>query len=112
MSTALAEKKCGPCESGSGKLASADISNYSGQLQPEWRIVEQKKLEREFKFKDFKQALEFTNQVGQIAEEQNHHPDIYLTWGKVKISISTHSVGGLTENDFILAAKIDKLAQK
>ena len=66
-------------------------------------------LEKEFKFKNFKEALDFTNKAGQLAERQGHHPDIYLAWGKVKIELWTHKIGGLHENDFILAAGIDRL---
>ena len=66
-------------------------------------------MEREFKFKDFREALTFTNKVGELAEEQGHHPDIYLSWGKVKVTIWTHKIDGLTESDFVLAAKIDRL---
>jgi 4a-hydroxytetrahydrobiopterin dehydratase len=77
---------------------------------PDWAIVEDKKIEKEFKFKDFKESLAFINKVGAIAEEENHHPDINLhNWNKVKISLSTHAIKGLSDNDFIMAAKIDLL---
>lgn len=79
------------------------------QLDGNWRIVEEKRLERQFKFPDFRHALEFTNRVGEIAEEQGHHPDLYLTYGEVRVQIWTHKVGGLTESDFVLAAKIAEL---
>jgi 4a-hydroxytetrahydrobiopterin dehydratase len=74
-----------------------------------WHVLEEHHLEREFKFPDFRQALAFTNQVGELAESQGHHPDIFLSWGKVAVKIWTHKVSGLTESDFILAAKIDRL---
>ncbi len=79
------------------------------QLDGGWQVVEEKRLEKQFKFPDFRHALEFTNRVGEIAEEQGHHPDLYLTYGEVRIQIWTHKVGGLTESDFVLAAKIAKL---
>lgn len=79
------------------------------ELQPDWKVVDDHHLERSFKFKNFKEALEFTNAVAKIAEQEQHHPDIYLAWGKVKITLWTHKINGLSENDFILAAKIDKL---
>jgi len=79
------------------------------QELPGWKVVEEHHLEKEFKFKDFAQALNFTNNVGALAEDQGHHPDIYLSWGKVKITLWTHKIDGLTESDFILATKIDKL---
>jgi 4a-hydroxytetrahydrobiopterin dehydratase len=105
----LAEKECVPCKGGVPALKGADLSRLRGELHSDWQVVKEHQLEREFKFKDFREALDFTNQVGELAEEQGHHPDIYLTWGKVKISIWTHKVDGLTESDFVLAAKIDKL---
>jgi 4a-hydroxytetrahydrobiopterin dehydratase len=74
----------------------------------DWTVVHTHHLEREYKFPDFKTALDFTNKVGAIAEEQGHHPDIYVAWGKVRVTIWTHKIDGLTESDFILAAKIDK----
>ena len=74
-----------------------------------WAVIERHHIECEFEFSDFKKALEFVNQVGALAEEQEHHPDICLAWGKVDVSIWTHKIDGLTESDFILAAKIDRL---
>jgi 4a-hydroxytetrahydrobiopterin dehydratase len=76
----------------------------------DWNVVNNHHIEREFKFPDFKTALAFTNKVGGIAEEQGHHPDICLAWGRVGVTIWTHKINGLTESDFILAAKIDKAA--
>lgn len=75
----------------------------------DWKVEEEKKLRREFKFKDFKEALAFVNKIGAIAEEEGHHPDIELGWGKVEVELSTHAIGGLSVNDFIMAAKIDKI---
>ena len=106
---ALAEKECVPCKGGVPPLKGGDLNRLRTELNATWQVVQEHQLEREFKFKDFKEALKFTNQIGELAEQQNHHPDIYLTWGKVKVTIWTHKVDGLTESDFVLAAKIDKL---
>ncbi len=77
----------------------------------DWKVEDGKKLKREFKFKDFKEALAFVNKIGETAEEESHHPDIELGWGRVAVELSTHAIGGLSVNDFILAAKIDKLSR-
>jgi len=76
---------------------------------PDWTVTNEHHLSRQFRFPDFKQALEFVNQVGEIAEAEGHHPDILLAWGKVEITLWTHTIDGLTESDFIMAAKIDRL---
>jgi 4a-hydroxytetrahydrobiopterin dehydratase len=76
---------------------------------PEWRVVDAHHLERDFGFPDFRAALDFTNAVGELAEEQGHHPDLHLAWGRVVVTTWTHKIDGLTESDFILAAKIDRL---
>jgi 4a-hydroxytetrahydrobiopterin dehydratase len=106
---ALAEKECVPCKGGVAPLKRADLTNLVGQLKPGWRVVDEHHLEKEYKFKDFREALAFTNKVGVLAEAQGHHPDIYLAWGKVKLTIWTHKIDGLTESDFVLAAKADNL---
>jgi 4a-hydroxytetrahydrobiopterin dehydratase len=79
------------------------------ELDGGWQVVNEHHLEKDYKFKDFREALSFTNKVGELAEAQGHHPDIYLAWGKVKVTIWTHKVNGLTESDFVLAAKADRL---
>ena len=107
--SSLAEKNCVPCEAGGKPLQGAALAHLASELGGRWKIVEQHHLEKEFAFKDFKQALAFTNAVGDLAEAQGHHPDIYLAWGKVKLTIWTHAVNGLSENDFVLAAKTDRL---
>ncbi|HTL17696.1 MAG TPA: 4a-hydroxytetrahydrobiopterin dehydratase [Patescibacteria group bacterium] len=109
--SALAEKDCVPCKGGVPALKGQDLTRLRAELDPAWQIVKDHQLEREFKFKDFLEALTFTNRVGELAEEQGHHPDIYLSWGKVKVTIWTHKVDGLTESDFVLAAKIDRLKE-
>ena len=105
----LAEKECVPCKGGVPALKGEDLQRLKRELDGGWQIVRDHQLEREFKFKNFLEALNFTTRVGELAEAQNHHPDIYLTWGKVKVTIWTHKVDGLTESDFVLAAKIDRL---
>ena len=109
---ALAEKDCVPCKGGVPALKGDDLARLRNELNPAWQVVKEHQLEREFKFKYFREALNFTNEVGELAEEQNHHPDIYLSWGKAKVTIWTHTVDGLTESDFVLAAKIDKLEKE
>jgi len=107
----LAEKECVPCKGGTPPLKGEEMAKLARQLPPGWQAVDEHHLEKEFKFKDFREALNFTNRVGELAEAQGHHPDIYLAWGQVRLTIWTHKVNGLTESDFILAAKADKLAQ-
>lgn len=85
------------------------LKKLQDELGGGWRIAEEQRLEKEFKFPDFRKALDFTNRVGQIAEEQGHHPDIFLTYGQVRLQIWTHKINGLTESDFILAAKVEEI---
>jgi 4a-hydroxytetrahydrobiopterin dehydratase len=107
--TELSQKRCIPCEGGDPALTPEQAKDLMEQV-PLWTLSDDsKKLSREFKFNDFAQALAFTNKVGAIAEEQWHHPDIVLGWGKVKVSLTTHAAHGLSENDFIVAAHIDLL---
>jgi 4a-hydroxytetrahydrobiopterin dehydratase len=105
----LAQKECVPCKGGVQPLAGDELKNLAGQLGEAWRVIDEHHLEREFKFKDFRAALDFTNRVGELAEKWNHHPDIYLAWGKVKLTLWTHKIDGLTESDFIFAAKVNQL---
>ena len=105
---ALAEKECVPCKGGIAPLKGEALAQLSRELGGGWRVVNEHHLEKEYKFKDFREALDFTNQVGELAEGQGHHPDIYLAWGKVKLTIWTHKNDGLTESDFVFAAKADK----
>jgi 4a-hydroxytetrahydrobiopterin dehydratase len=101
----LAEKHCVPCRGGVPPLAGEELERLARQL-PEWQIVNQHHLSRSFSFPDFRTALDFVNKAGAIAEEEGHHPDLLLSWGKVEVKIWTHKIDGLTESDFILAAKI------
>ena len=106
----LADKQCVPCEKGAEPLKGEEIEKaIEASWTPQWHVAQEHHLEREFTFDDFRQALDFVNEVGELAEEQGHHPDIYLSYGKVKIQLWTHKINGLHENDFILAAKIDAL---
>jgi 4a-hydroxytetrahydrobiopterin dehydratase len=109
MSTDLATKQCTPCEKKTEPLHGERLRELSKELGSEWRVANEHHLERDFKFKDFREALDFTDRVGELAEEQNHHPDIFLTWGRVGLKIWTHNIDGLSQNDFILAAKIGEL---
>ena len=101
----LSQKKCSACAQATAPLKGAVLQTLYKQLPPGWKIVDEHHLEREFTFKNFKEALAFVNSIGAIAEEEGHHPDIFLAWGKVKITLYTHKIGGLSESDFILAAK-------
>jgi 4a-hydroxytetrahydrobiopterin dehydratase len=105
----LADKTCIPCKGGVPPVRGEALKDLQRQLGGEWNVVKEHHLEKEFKFPDFKEALAFTNRVGAVAEEQGHHPDIYLGWGKVRITIWTHKIDGLTESDFVLAAKIERV---
>lgn len=107
MTTDLQNKTCEPCEKGTAALKGTAIQELSRQLDSAWKVVDEHHLEREYSFNNFREALDFTNRVGEIAEKEGHHPDIFLSWGKVGLKIWTHSVGGLSENDFVLAAKAD-----
>ena len=105
----LAEAHCVPCRGGVPPLEGAELHRLLEELGGGWSVLDEHHLEKEFTFPDFASALEFTNRVGRLAEEQGHHPDIYLAWGRVRITIWTHKIDGLTESDFILAAKIQEL---
>jgi 4a-hydroxytetrahydrobiopterin dehydratase len=108
MTEQLADKQCMPCRGGVPPLKGAELEKFHHSV-PEWTVVNEHHIQREFKFPDFKHALDFVNRVGALAEEQGHHPDILLAWGKAAIMLWTHKIGGLTESDFIMAAKIDRL---
>ena len=105
----LAAKECKPCQGGVPPLAGEELQKLHDELGNDWRVVEAHHLEKEYSFKNFAEALEFTNKVGALAEEIFHHPDIFLAWGKVRITIWTHKIDGLNEADFIFAAKTDAL---
>jgi len=110
----LAAQTCVPCRGGVPPLKGKDLEELRARLNREggggWRVVDEHHLEKEYTFPDFAQALAFTNRVGAVAEEQGHHPDVHLAWGKVKLTVWTHKIDGLTESDFVFAAKADKVA--
>ncbi len=107
--SSLAEKTCLPCKGGMPPLKGPDLEALHRQL-PDWEVVSEHHLHKAFRYPDFQKALEFVNRAGAIAEEQGHHPDILLGWGKAEVTIWTHKIDGLTESDFVLAAKIDQAA--
>jgi 4a-hydroxytetrahydrobiopterin dehydratase len=108
MTEQLADKKCVPCRGGVPPLKGKELEALH-RVVPSWNVVNEHHISRAYTFPDFKQALEFVNRVGALAEEQGHHPDILLAWGKAEITLWTHKINGLTESDFIMAAKIDRL---
>ena len=107
--SSLADEKCVPCRGGVPPLAGDELAALARELGNGWRVVDEHQLENEWTCPDFAQALAFTNRVGALAEEEGHHPDIYLAWGKVRITLWTHKINGLSRGDFVLAAKIDRL---
>lgn len=107
----LTAKVCVPCQGGVPPLKGEAIKPLQSQLHGDWKVIDEHHLERIFRFPDFKQALAFTNRIGELAEREGHHPDLTLSWGKVGVVTFTHKIDGLTESDFILAAKIDQIEQ-
>ncbi len=105
----LLSKKCVPCEGGVDPLKRDKIDEYMQVLDPAWKVVDDLSIKRMFKFKDFKEAIEFVNKVAKLAESEGHHPDITINYSKVTLELSTHAIGRLSENDFVLAAKIEPL---
>ena len=105
----LASRACEPCRGGVPPLESAQIEPLLSQLDSDWGVVDGHHLARSFRFKNFREALAYVNRVGQMAEEQGHHPDLHLAWGKVGVEIWTHKINGLHEADFVFAAKCDQL---
>ncbi len=104
----LATKACVPCRGGVPPLRGEELASLQEEVDG-WNVIEEHHIMKTFKFPNFREALKFVNQVGDLAEEQSHHPDVFLAWGRVEITIWTHKINGLTESDFILAAKIDQL---
>jgi 4a-hydroxytetrahydrobiopterin dehydratase len=105
----LASKTCVPCRGEVPPLKGAELAKLHQQV-PEWQVSNEHHISREFNFPDFRTALAFVNRVGELAEQQGHHPDIVLKWGRVETTLWTHKIDGLTESDFIMAAKIDEVA--
>lgn len=104
----LAEQTCVPCKGGVPPMEADEAERLLARLDEDWDVVETHHLERTYEFPDFAEALAFVNVIGEIAEEQGHHPDIHLAWGRVGVEIWTHKIDGLTESDFVLAAKFDR----
>ena len=112
MASELAAKQCVPCRGGVPPLKGAELQALLLTLGGGWQVLKEHHLEKEYAFKNFREALSFTNAVGEIAEREDHHPDIFLAWGKVKLTIWTHKIDGLTESDFVLAAKADQALEQ
>jgi 4a-hydroxytetrahydrobiopterin dehydratase len=108
MTEKLADQTCVPCRGGVPPMKGRELKRIL-QLVPQWKATNEHHISRAFVFPDFKQALDFVNRVGDVAERQGHHPDILLAWGKAEITLWTHKIDGLTQSDFIMAAKIDQL---
>ena len=111
MEETLSQKTCTPCKKGEPPLKGPQVKIFLSRLGEGWQVVEERYLEKEYLFPDFQKALDFANRIGALAEAECHHPDIYLSYGKVKVQLWTHKIGGLSENDFILAAKCDLLTK-
>ena len=107
----LTQESCVPCRGGVPTLTDAEIAEFKPQV-PEWKVAEVggiKRIQREYKFKDFQKAMDFAVKVGELAEREQHHPDLHIAWGRVVVETWTHKIEGLHQNDFILAAKCDEL---
>jgi len=111
MATSLADKRCTPCEGGTPPLTAEQVKPLLAQLDG-WKVEEGKKLTKSFRFDNFVQAVDFVNAITPVAETEGHHPDLYVRWGEVRVYLWTHAIDGLSENDFILASKIDRLRTK
>ncbi len=107
----LAQQKCKPCEGGVTPL-SRDEAEKLREQTPGWEIKDDSTIEKTIKFPNFVEAMKFANRITKLAEEENHHPNLHISWGKMRIELTTHAIGGLSINDFILAAKIDKLQEE
>lgn len=106
----LADRRCAPCNKGTPALTQAEYEPLLSELE-DWEVISGDRLARDFRFKDFAQALAFVNRVGELAEAEGHHPDVRLAWGRVGIELWTHAIDGLSEADFVLAAKIDRVSK-
>lgn len=107
----LATRSCVPCKGGIPPLAGQALADLQAQLGNGWLVIAGHHLEKEYRFRNFKEALAFVNRIGELAEQEGHHPDLHLSWGLVKVVLWTHKINGLTESDFVFAAKTDLLAR-
>ncbi len=108
----LADRELNPPRGGGvSPLEGAELQRYHEKLGNDWEVIDDRHLEKQYKFKDFQSALDFVNKVGELAESVDHHPDLCLGWGKASITISTHSIDGLSEADFVFAARADRFAE-
>ena len=105
----LADRECVPCRGGIPPLKGDELAGWHAKLGEDWSVVDEHHLERTFRFKNFQEALDFANRVGALAESVNHHPDLHVAWGHCQIQVWTHKVDGLTETDFVFAAKAARL---
>ena len=105
----LSQMACVPCRGGIPPLQGAELAAITARLGGQWQVVDQHHLEKEFRFTNFRQAMDFAVQIGELAESVNHHPDLHVSWGRVGVIAWTHKIGGLSETDFIFAAKVDTL---
>ena len=105
----LSEKKCVPCEGGVAKMKPEEIKKYNARLKTPWEVQDDMKIRRTFEFDNFKETMKFVNQIADLAEEEGHHPVMHVFYGKVEVEFWTHAIMGLSENDFIMAAKIEEL---
>lgn len=108
----LADQEFVPCRGDIPPLAGAELADLHSRLGDDWEVADGHHLEKTFRFEDFAQALAFANQIGELADRLGHHPDLHVSWGKLKVLLWTHAIDGLAEADFVLAAKIDRLARK
>jgi 4a-hydroxytetrahydrobiopterin dehydratase len=106
----LVDRHCQPCKGNVPPMKGADLARYREQLGEGWNVIGEHHLEKEFKVKDWREAVALTNRIADLADQEDHHPHLLLQWGGVKVTLWTHKINGLSENDFILAARIDKLA--
>jgi 4a-hydroxytetrahydrobiopterin dehydratase len=109
MISELAHRECVPCKGGTPPLKGQALADLLSLLGNDWKVIDEHHLEKEYRFKNFRQALDFTNRIGELAESVDHHPDLELGWGRVQVRLLTHKIGGLSETDFIFAAKVDAL---
>lgn len=107
----LRDKKCISCEGGTLPLTPEQVAEYRKEIRLEWEVIENRKIRREFRFKNFVKAMAFVDQVADIAEVEDHHPDIHIHYNRVVLELWTHAIKGLSENDFIVAAKIDQMKE-